>query len=247
MRNGVIASLMGLIVAIPAVAAAQEPAGAGVRLRTPPAMRHAPPPGPHGWQSGGASWWRGGYRPPIRGFIMPSYWLSPNYVVSNWGGYGFAEPGWGRRWVRYYDDAVLVDGRGVIYDSIHDVSWDRHARGPVPEYVGDQPDEPAPHGADYDYRDFDDQVTWDGGRAWTGNQIWAWPSGTTSANGSSVIVVPAGSVTTIVVQSQPVVTTTTTTYYDEAAPRWHAAPQSKVRARSYDKPRVVRRVPVKKG
>lgn len=69
--------------------------------------------------------WRG-YRRPYRGWALPSYWMSPGYVVSDWSSYGLEQPPYGYSWSRYYDDAVLIDGRGSVYDTVSDVDWDRY-------------------------------------------------------------------------------------------------------------------------
>ncbi len=104
---------------------------------------HGPKPG-HGWGGGnhpkpprwgghvGGRWWGGwrapggwgAYRRPVRGFILPSYWLSSNWYVNDWGSYGLPAPQSGYNWSRYYDDAVLIDGRGSVYDTIGGVNWD---------------------------------------------------------------------------------------------------------------------------
>ena len=72
--------------------------------------------------------WRG-YHRPYRGWALPSYWSSPSFVISDWSGYGLAQPPYGYSWSRYYDDAVLIDGRGSVYDSVSDVDWDRYDSG----------------------------------------------------------------------------------------------------------------------
>jgi len=237
------------------VSAQPGPAPDGVpRLALQPPPEARPPahanvrrflaPRPRGWVWGSPGWWGGSYQPPVRGYILPSYWLSPDYVVPDWDAYGFGDPGYGRRWVRYYDDAVLVDGRGMIYDSIGDVPW---GRGAVPAYVGNAADLPPPYGAEYDY---DDEVTWKGGSVRSDHQIWAWPSNVTAgAGGNTVIVVPPGSTTTITFQPQTVVTTTTT-YREDVHPRaravWKERPRMKEEPRA-NPPRVIGRVPVKKG
>lgn len=223
----------------------------------PPAAHHAEPgeqsrhwqapPRPRGWVWGRPGWWGGSYQTPTRGYILPSYWLSPAYVVPNPGAYGFAEPGRGHRWVRYYDDAVLVDGRGMIHESVNDVPWDRYSRGPVPAYVGSAPAMPS-YGAGYGY---DDEVTWSGGSAHSDRQIWAWPGNQTiDPKGNVVIVVPPGSTTTITFQPQPMVTSTTT-YHENAAPTaapvYKTHPRVKEQPRSTTPPKVIGRVPVKKG
>lgn len=93
------------------------------------------------WSSGGG--WRGerpnppgswgrsrgdhtafGHFRPRRGLVMPRQFVSPTFFVWNWRGYGLSEPGHGRRWVRYYGDAVLIDDHGHIHDTVPDIDWD---------------------------------------------------------------------------------------------------------------------------
>lgn len=200
---------------------------------------------PHGWMWGRPGWWGGSYQPPLQGYILPSFWLSPAYGVSDWSGYGFARPGLDQRWVRYYDDAVLVDGRGMIHDSVHDVPWGRYEHGPVPAYVGNALDGPSSYGVGYDGNN-DDEVTWQGGSYRGGQQVWAWPSQGVPTNGNTVIVVPPGSTTTITFQSQQVVTTVTR-YEEQSAPAAKAHPSVKEQPRSIAPPRVIGRVPVNKS
>lgn len=152
------------------------------------------------WQHGGGNWNHGGgnwnhqggwnHARFRRGHVLPRFWLSPTFFVSNWNSYGFGRPGYGQNWVRYYDDALLVDSSGRIYDTAYDVDWDRYEHGPVPEYYGD--DDDGPDEADLFYED--DRVTW-GGRY--------------SAR------YPAYAAPIVIVQSAPVVTTATTTYIEE--------------------------------
>lgn len=59
----------------------------------------------------------------VGGFV-PRYFLGPRYYVVNYPRYGLARPAYGHRWVRYYDDAYLVDGRGRIADHRYGVSYD---------------------------------------------------------------------------------------------------------------------------
>lgn len=246
------------LVAIPGAAYAETVPGNVPVVRVERALSDAPAPRPgghwhfaprpRGWVWGQPGWWGGSYQPPVRGYVLPSLWLNPHYVVSDWPGYGLAEPGWGRRWVRYYDDAVLVDGRGVIHDSVRDVPWGRYGEGPVPAYVGNVPGVAPPYGAVYDYA-YDDEVTWRGGSSRSGRQIWAWPSNARSAQGNTVIVVPPGTTTTITIQPQQVVTTTMAApeYERPAAPVWKAEPRVKEQPRPSAPPRVIGRVPVKKS
>ncbi len=83
-----------------------------------------------GWQAPGG--WNG-YRRPHRGYTLPSYWISPSFYIPNWSFYGFAQPQTGYGWSRYYDDAVLTDRYGRVYDYRENYDWDRYESG----YSGD--------------------------------------------------------------------------------------------------------------
>lgn len=194
----------------------------------------SPPRGPGGWHRGGQSWWQGSYRAPTRGYYLPSFWLNRYYMVDNWSGYGFARPGPGSYWVRYYDDAVLVDDRGMIQDSVHGVDWQKANRGPVPVYVGRGVEAQGAPGAGYAYGD--DRVTYAGG----GGNCCAGGTYTITAQPGSVIALPPGA-TTISFQSQPQaasVTTETTYYEDRPVHRAYSIPK----ARHKPKPRVAPRL-----
>lgn len=78
---------------------------------------HGPRPGFHGIPRTDI------YRRPFRGFILPSYWVRPTFYVSNWSNYGLRAPSNGYNWSRYYDDAVLTDRRGYVYDYQPGVQW----------------------------------------------------------------------------------------------------------------------------
>lgn len=78
-----------------------------------------------------------------RGGFVPQFWWGPQFIVHNWSGYGFPQPYAGGRWIRYYDDAYMIDRSGRVLDSRygHDWSreeerWSRDGNG-VPVYVGD--------------------------------------------------------------------------------------------------------------
>ena len=81
----------------------------------------------------GGRWWGGanapggwaGYRRPHRGWAVPGYWNAPRFYVGDWSNYGLAQPPVGYNWARYYDDAVLIDSRGSVYDTASDIDWDR--------------------------------------------------------------------------------------------------------------------------
>jgi Ni/Co efflux regulator RcnB len=83
------------------------------------------------------------YRRIDRGFILPQPWWGQGYHLQNWSMYGLPQPIHGGRWVRYYDDALMIDGRGQVHDGRYGMSWDEWQdqwayddRG-VPIYSGD--------------------------------------------------------------------------------------------------------------
>jgi Ni/Co efflux regulator RcnB len=82
------------------------------------------------WYAGGRApggW--GAYRRPVYGYVLPRYWIQPNYYISNYAAYGFPAPGAGYGWSRYYDDAVMTDRYGRVYDHRSNVDWDRYDGG----------------------------------------------------------------------------------------------------------------------
>ena len=113
----------------------------------------------HGWKKGGHHGWKKGGHHKFkrhhnwsridRGFFVPQFWWAPQFNVWNWEVYGFAAPGHGRRWIRYYDDALLIDEYGRVIDRRADMDWDRYGD------AWDYDDQGIPYyGGDYeDYRD----------------------------------------------------------------------------------------------
>lgn len=99
----------------------------------------------------------GGYHRIDRGYIVPHFWWGPQFHIRNWGTYGFAQPMHDRRWVRYYDDALLIDRSGRVHDGRWGMDWDRYEDSwayddqGVPYYE----DEDEPYAGDEDYE-------WDG-------------------------------------------------------------------------------------
>ncbi|TCP98881.1 glycine zipper 2TM protein [Sphingomonas sp. PP-F2F-A104-K0414] len=85
----------------------------------------------------GGRWWGGAnapggwaaYRRPHRGWAVPGYWNAPRFYVNDWSRYGLPQPPQGYNWARYYDDAVLIDQRGSVYDTVSDTDWDRYDSG----------------------------------------------------------------------------------------------------------------------
>lgn len=115
--------------------------GPGAGYPPPGPMVAAPlPPAPAVRVGDGAPGGYAAYRRPVRGFVLPAYWNAPSFRVDDWRGFELPEPPLGCRWVRYYDDAVLIDPRGSVYDVEPEVAWDRFERGYDPgalsPYVG---------------------------------------------------------------------------------------------------------------
>jgi Ni/Co efflux regulator RcnB len=128
-------SLVLSVVAL-AVAASPVPAFAkrdsGMRSVAPKVM---PGVARHNWGPKHNGRWHGGYRAPggwgayrpaIRGYVLPSYWINPSFYIGNYARYGLAAPAAGYGWSRYYDDAVLTDSSGQIYDSVRGMDWDAY-------------------------------------------------------------------------------------------------------------------------
>lgn len=127
----------GLGVAMPALADGPHPG------MTAPAMRSATVHrwGPRhqgrwyaGWYAPGG--W-GGYRRPAAGYVLPRYWVSPAYVIRNYGAYGLPAPVGGYGWSRYYDDAVMTDAHGRVRDYRSGIDWDAAPPPPGATYDDD--------------------------------------------------------------------------------------------------------------
>lgn len=65
----------------------------------------------------------GAYRRMGRGHHLPSYWMGSGFRIPDYLSWGLAAPPAGYFWVRYYDDAVLVDDRGDVWDSVGGIGW----------------------------------------------------------------------------------------------------------------------------
>lgn len=73
---------------------------------------------------------RGNWRAPFRynsfrngGRIAPAYYGSRYYIADPWR-YRLPNAGWNQRWVRHYNDVLLVDTRrGIVIDVIRNFYW----------------------------------------------------------------------------------------------------------------------------
>lgn len=95
------------------------------------------------------------YRTPFRGFVLPPYWMQPNFFIEDYARYGFAAPQDGFGWSRYYDDAVLTDSTGRVVDVVKDVDWRKFDQGQFAAAPGASFDEAGLDRRRPDARDFD--------------------------------------------------------------------------------------------
>lgn len=68
------------------------------------------------------------YRQPGYGYQLPGQWMSAPYFMPNYQFYRLPRPAAGFGWSRYYNDAVLTDRYGRVYDWRSDVDWGRDPR-----------------------------------------------------------------------------------------------------------------------
>lgn len=169
-----------------------------------------------GWQGGGRAWGggsRGHHFRPRPGVFLPPVFISPSFYVQDWRGYGLAQPGYGQYWMRYDDDALLLDARGYVYDMVPGVDW-------------------RSDGWDEGYDDYD------GDEAWYQDDVVTCCGGYRMSYAPVVHYVPAGT-TTVIIQNPAVVTRTS--YVEEevvpAAPKKAWKPKRSWKPRKVWKPR----------
>ncbi len=108
--------------------------------------------GRHRWgQHPGRNWRHQRLR---RGGSIHSFWFAPQFYIGNWGAYGFYAPGEDQRWVRYYDDAYLIDGGGRVIDERYGVNWNGYGEeweehDGIPGYRGAWRESEDEEGEDY--------------------------------------------------------------------------------------------------
>jgi Ni/Co efflux regulator RcnB len=83
---------------------------------------------------------RDGYVRPYPGWRVPRAFRSPTYAVNDHARWGLPNPGFAREWVRYYDDAVLIDERGWVSDVRTGIDWNRPAMAAMAPGWGAYPD-----------------------------------------------------------------------------------------------------------
>jgi len=66
------------------------------------------------------------YRHFARGGTVPPLWRDDRFYVREWFAFGLTEPAFGYRWIRYYDDALLINvSTGEVAEVMPDVDWTR--------------------------------------------------------------------------------------------------------------------------
>lgn len=172
--------------------------------------------------------WHGWHR-LRRGAHLPPYWMGNAFRIPDYLSWGLAAPPGGYFWVRYYNDAVLVDSGANVWDSVSGIGWDdgdtwsetddgyRQPITPVDpnDYYGGYGGYPPAQGGYYDsYGGY-------GSSYQSGSWYYGAPVGSTV-----VITMPTTTTTTI---TEEVIEEARTTTYVRAAPR-----------------RVVRKAPVRR-
>ncbi len=62
-----------------------------------------------------------------RGHVLPPQFRGRQFIVNDWRMFGFPAPMPGGQWIRYQDDALLIDGDGRVMDGRY--GWDWEGRG----------------------------------------------------------------------------------------------------------------------
>jgi hypothetical protein len=99
-----------------------------------------------------------------RGHVVPHHFRGRQFFVNNWHSFGWPAPMPGGQWIRYYDDALLIDRDGRVMDGRY--GWDWDGRGGRGDHDGDRYEDDyeedyaeADHhrGGDYDRDDWDEE------------------------------------------------------------------------------------------
>ena len=190
----------------------------------------------HHWGGSIGGHWQGGsnapggwnaYRRPSRGWVLPRYWIAPSFYINDYGTYGLSAPPRGYTWSRYYDDAVLMDQRGRVLDSVNGIDWDSYDDGYG--YGGGYADAgygaAAAAGGGYG-ASYAPPVQYQQGPAYPlpppppvqNGYVTTWSNGAAYAGSGGYVSggywYPPVTTTTVTIQSAPVVTTTTTEYIE---------------------------------
>jgi Ni/Co efflux regulator RcnB len=218
--------------------------------RPNPGMHPVSQPNRQRWGGMVGGRWQGGanapggwnaYHRPSRGFRLSHYWFSPSFFLNDYAGYGLSDPPLGYGWYRYYDDAVLLDSRGRVYDSVDGLDWNGgygeggynqggyNQGGYDQGGYGYQQDTRSGYGQPYPPQHGGMPPVVQNGNVTTYTTSSGYASGGYVAGGYAY---PGATTTVVTIQGAPSVTTTTTEYVEETRTRYIA-------------PRRVYRAPVK--
>jgi Ni/Co efflux regulator RcnB len=90
------------------------------------AVPEMPPPPPRPVMARRAMSAPSAYVRPAYGYQLPQYWMTDEFYISDPRSMGLGRPAPGFGWSRYYDDMVLTDQWGRVYDVQSRSDWDRH-------------------------------------------------------------------------------------------------------------------------
>jgi Ni/Co efflux regulator RcnB len=88
-----------------------------------------------------------------RGGMIPPFFMGPQFFVNDWQSFGFPAPMPGGRWIRYYDDALMVDRDGRVMDGRYGWDWDGDGDGDRMAYDDGGYDDEGYDDGDYDRDD----------------------------------------------------------------------------------------------
>lgn len=69
------------------------------------------------------------YKRPAYGYRLAKAWTDAQFYIADYRRYRLPRPARGFGWSRYYDEAVLTDQWGRVYDVQSNVDWDRPRHG----------------------------------------------------------------------------------------------------------------------
>ncbi|HEX9964968.1 MAG TPA: RcnB family protein [Allosphingosinicella sp.] len=91
-----------------------------------------------------------------RGHIIPPHFRGRQFFVNNWHSFGWPAPMPGGQWIRYHDDALLIDRDGRVMDGRYGWDWDGRGGGRM-AYDEDRYDEDYGYDGDYADEDWDER------------------------------------------------------------------------------------------
>ena len=84
-----------------------------------------------------------------RGHRVPGEWMDRRFHIGDFNRYGLYPPMHGGRWIRYHDDALLVDPYGEVIDGQWDMDWDGYDSDRMRGHHG-MAEYESPHDYDFD-------------------------------------------------------------------------------------------------